>query len=378
MGQKLDTESGAKPATDGHPAPRPPEVAFSSNAVRLSVRQWVVVGLFALVMVFGAPSLWKKVEKFDLEPDYRVPYDLSGDYWLYDRYARLAADRYDTLLIGDSVIWGQYVTRQQTLSHYLNELAGRERFANLGLDGAHPAALAGLLEHYAAGVKGKEVVLLCNPLWMSSPRHDLQEDEEFRFNHPELVPQFVPRIPCYKEETSRRIGHVIGRNVPFTGWTNHLQQAYFDRMSIPQWTLEHPSEDPLKPLTQGLPPSDNLLRHQPVPWTRQGIKPQGFPWVELDESFQWHSFQRAVEVLERRGNRVFVLVGPFNEHMLNAASRRRYGQIKQAIGAWLEERHVAYAIPRVLPSEEYADASHPLSDGYRRLAQRLFEERFFK
>ncbi|HEV3256494.1 MAG TPA: hypothetical protein VG013_06430, partial [Gemmataceae bacterium] len=314
-----------------------------------------------------------------LEPDYRVPYDLSNDYWLYDRYARLAASEYDTLLIGDSVIWGQYVTRQQTLSHYLNELAGRERFANLGLDGADPASLAGLLEHYAGGVEGKNVVLLCNPLWMSSPTHDLQEeDEEVRFSHPELLPQFVPRIPAYKEETSRRIGHVIDRNVPFTGWTEHLQQAYFDRMSIPKWTLEHPSANPLKQLKQGLPPSDNLLRHQPIPWTKQGIKPQGLPWVELEQSFQWRSFQRALGIMERRANRVFVLVGPFNEHMLNAASRRRYAEIKQGIGAWLEEKHVAHAIPRVLPSKEYADLSHPLKEGYKRLARRLFAERFFK
>ncbi|HEV3263514.1 MAG TPA: hypothetical protein VG013_42150, partial [Gemmataceae bacterium] len=114
MVQNLATASGQPPATDARPAPHPPEVAFSSNAVRLSVRQWIVVGIFTLAMVLLSPSLWRKAEKFDLEPDYRVPYDLSNDYWLYDRYARLAASEYDTLLIGDSVIWGQYVTRQQT------------------------------------------------------------------------------------------------------------------------------------------------------------------------------------------------------------------------------------------------------------------------
>ena len=93
-----------------------------------------------LIVVF-APSLWKRVETFALEPDYRMPHDLSNDYWLYERFAGLAADHYDTLLIGDSVVWGEYVTRQETLSHYLNELAGQERYANLGLDGAHPLAL---------------------------------------------------------------------------------------------------------------------------------------------------------------------------------------------------------------------------------------------
>jgi len=351
---------------------------FSSNAVRLSVGQWIFVGVFALAMVLFAPSAWKKAEPFQMEPDYRMPYDLSNDYWLYDRFARLAASHCDTLLIGDSVIWGEYVKRQETLAHYLNDLAGRQRFANLGLEGGDPAALAGLVEHYTGGVERKNVLLLCNPLWMSSPKHDLQETEDVRFNHPELLPQFIPRIPGYKEETSKRIGRVIDRNVPFTAWTEHLQQAYFDRLSIPQWTLEHPLDNPLKPLKHGLPPSDDLLRHQPIPWTKHGIKPQDFPWVDLEQSLQWHSFQRALDILQRRGNRVFVLVGPFNEHLLTVGSRQRYGQMKHAIGAWLEERHVAHAVPRALPSKEYGDASHPLKDGYRRLARQLFADRFFK
>src|SRR5216683_5980929 len=102
-----------------------------SNSIRLTGRPWAAVGLFTLVMVLFAPSLWKQAEKFDLEPDYRIPHDLSNDYWFYDRCAQLSAARYDTLLIGDSVIWGEYVTRQQTLSHYLNERAGEEHFANL-------------------------------------------------------------------------------------------------------------------------------------------------------------------------------------------------------------------------------------------------------
>jgi hypothetical protein len=339
----------------------------------LSGGQWVGVGLFALAMVLYAPVLWQRLEKFDLEPDYRMPYDLSADYWLYDRYARLAASRYDTLLVGDSVVWGQYVTREQTLSHYLNELAGGERFANLGLDGAHPAALAGLVEHYAGGVRGKDVVLQCNPLWLSSPRHDLQTNEEFRFNHPRLVPQFVPHVPCYKEEISPRIGILVEQRVPFSAWTNHLQQAYFDRTDLPSWTLEHPYEDPTAALAHGLPPSDNTLRHDPVGWTERGIKKQDFPWVDPDQSLQWRSFRRAVDVLERRGNRVFVLVGPFNEHMLNAKNLEEYHQVKAAIEGWLRDNGVAHAAPAPLPSKLYADASHPLASGYALLARQLLD-----
>src|SRR6516165_1303769 len=118
-------------------APPPPEqgpIAFS-NEVRLSGREWLGIGIFALAVVFLAPRLWKQAEKFELGPDYRIPFELSNDYWLYDRYARLAAADNDYLVIGDSVIWGPFVTPDQTLVHYLNEQAGKPRFANLGING---------------------------------------------------------------------------------------------------------------------------------------------------------------------------------------------------------------------------------------------------
>src|SRR5438874_12439283 len=113
-----------------------------------------------------------------------MPHEISNDYWLYERYANAAVNQCDTLLLGDSVVWGEYVTPQETLSHYLNELAAGKRCANLGLDGAHPLALAGLVEHYAAGVAAKKVLLQCNPLWMSSRRADLQDEKAAEFNHP--------------------------------------------------------------------------------------------------------------------------------------------------------------------------------------------------
>ena len=258
-----------------------------SNAVRLSLRQWAAVGLFAWCFVLAVPGLWERYEAFQPGPDYRMPYDLSNDYWLYDRDARVSAKTNEFLAIGDSVVWGQYVTREQTLTHYLNELEGRPRFANLGLDGAHPIALAGLIQHYGSGIRNKPVLLQLNPLWLSSPRLDLRVDEEFSFNHPKLVPQFVPWIAPYKEAISPRIGVVVERSVPFLGWASHIQQAYFDRMDIPSWTLERPTESPLKALQGGLPPSDDRLRHEPLPWNKRGMTRQDFPWVEPASSLQW-------------------------------------------------------------------------------------------
>jgi hypothetical protein len=364
-----------------HGADRPPAesgaVAFS-NGIRLTGRQWLGLGLFAAMMLVLAPAAFNRAEKFALEPDYRIPHDLSQDYWLYECYAGLAADRYDLLLIGDSVVWGEYVTPRETLSHDLNELAGRERCANLGLDGAHPLALGGLVEFYAQQVSGKDVLLHCNPLWMSSPRADLQDEQATEFNHPRLVPQFAPNIPAYKAEISPRLGILLERHLPWSRWAAHLQHAYYDRTDIPGWTLEHPYDNPLTPIMRGLPPPDESRRHLPQPWYKSGITRQDYPWVDLGTSLQWRAFQGVVELLLRRGNRVFVLVGPFNEHLLSPESLRRYQEVKATIGDWLTARHVPHALPPPLPSEQYGDASHPLADGYRQLAAQLASDPFFR
>ncbi len=357
-------------AAPGNASP-PGDALRPSNAMRLTGRQLAGLALFAAAIVLLVPPAWKRLEPLDTGPDYRIPYALSNDYWLFERLARDAAGRHDVLLLGDSVVWGQYVRREQTLSHHLHAQAGAERFANLGVDGMHPAALAGLVAHYAGGIAGKRVVLHCNPLWMSSAKHDLRGEDEFRFNHPALVPQFVPRIPCYRETASRRIGCVAERNVPFLQWAGHLQLAYFGQASIPEWTLERPAENPLKAVTLQLPPSDNRLRRRPVPWTEQGIQPQDFAWVAPETSFQWESFRRALGILRERGNRVFVLVGPFNEHLLTEAGRAGYARVRDGITAWLQAEGVEHDVPPALPSGLYADASHPLAAGYAELARRL-------
>jgi hypothetical protein len=357
------------------------KAADVSNAIWLTGWQWIGVGLFSIAVVLFTPFLWKHWETLDIEPDYRISHDLNNDYWLYERFTQLASRQYDTVLIGDSFIWGEYVTPQQTLSHYLNQEAGQERFENLGLDGAHPLALAGLVKHYARAVSGKNVILFCNLLWLSSPRADLQ-DPDASVNHPRLVPQFSPRIPGYREEISAKLGVLVEQRVPFNSWANHLQQVYYDQTDIPSWTMdhwttEHPEDNPLRPLSRGLPPLDNSLRHPPKPgvppqpWYQSGIPKQDYPWVDLETSLQWRAFQEVVDVLQRRDNRVFVLVGPFNEHLLSEKSHPAYQKLKSAIEAWLRDRQVAYSIPPVLPSELYGDASHPLAEGYAILARQI-------
>ena len=348
------------------------EDAFGSNAIRLTGKQWLVAAAVVVAVCVATPPAWRGVEPFEPGPDYRVPYALSNDYGHYARVCEHAVNREETVLvIGDSVIWGEYVSPDETLSHQLNELDGSDRFVNLGVNGIHPAALAGLVRYYGRAIHEQRVLLHYNPLWMTSPRRDLRSEKESRFNHPKLVPQFFPRVPSYNASLAERIGVVAGRYLPFRSWADHLAVAYFDTMDVPTWSLDNPYGNPIAQVTLDLPTPAIEPRHDDAPWTERGIPPTTFDWVAPEDSLQWRLFQDTLHTLESRGNRVFVIVGPFNEHMLTPENRETYTALRTAIQTWLTGHNILHALPPTLPTHLYADASHPLAEGYAEIAAGL-------
>ncbi len=350
------------------------------TAVRLSFREWLVVAAVMLVFTVGSPVLWEHVVETQDLASPRIPYDLSSDYWLYGRFSAHAAAQRKIAVIGDSVIWGHYVTPDQTLSHYLNAATGQDRFANLGLDGTHPAALYGLLAYYARSISDQTVLLHFNPLWISSEKHDLSTTKEFAFNHPALVPQFLPRIPCYRASFSQRMNAVTERYVPFLSWTNHLRIACFANLDLAAWTSEHPYENPFARIADVRSPTFRRLRSDPPEGGTPNVNPKSadVAWVALEHSIQWRFFRQAMELLKARRNRVFVLVGPFNENALNAEDAATYDRIKKTIEVWLAGNDVPHWVAPALPAFLYADLSHPVAEGYQRLAQQLLSEPAFR
>lgn len=358
-----------------------------SHALRLSGRDWLIVGAALLALTGLWPILWERFETFEPCPAYRIPYELSNDYWLYGRYNRHVCRRPRgtgglmhqpggprILLVGDSVVWGHYVPPDETLSHYLNELSGQQRFLNFGLDGAHPAALEGLLRYFGPHLCGQMVLLHFNPLWLSSARHDLQTDKEFRFNHPELVAQFVVPIPCYKAPLPKRAWIAVRRTIPFSNWVSHLRIAYYEGLDVPRWTLRHPYRNPLAPLMQGLSEPAAGAGSFGGTWVERGARKQELAWVDLETSLQWQFFRRSVALLHEQANHVFVLVGPFNEHLLTDSGAAAYRAIKDQIAVWLEKNGVLYFMPEALPAEYYVDSSHPVGEGYALLARQILEQ----
>jgi hypothetical protein len=378
-------------------AEKPPPILETRfvNEVRLNARQWITALALVIMIVLLTPVVWKKIERFETGPDYRMPYELSKDYWLYERRLRQLRSSQQIVVVGDSVVWGEYVLSDGTLSHYLSQESGRpDQFVNAGVNGLFPLALEGLLDHYGGALRDRKILLHCNLLWMSSPKADLQTQKEEKFNHPRLVPQFQPRIPCYRADVAERLGIVVERNWSFLSWVGHLQNTYFDQKNILAWTLTDDGGDPpsypntyKNPLAQitwvvpAAPRNDPMrgptsARHKP--WSASGAATTRFEWVALDTSLQWGAFRRLTALLRERGNKVFVVIGPFNETMLVEENKTPFRSLRDGAADWFAKNGIPHLVPDTLPSDLYADASHPLTEGYARLARQLYQNEAFQ
>ena len=373
--------------------PALPDIPFV-NEMRLNCRLWAATIAILVAVIFLTPRVWKRIEKFDVGRDYRIPYTLSKDYWLYQRRLKETTTKDNILVLGDSVVWGEYVLPDGTLSHFLNEQTKSDRFVNIGVNGLYPLAIEGLVNHYA-DLHDRKIILHCNVLWMSSPKADLQDPKPQSINHSRLLPQFRP-IPSYKADANERLSVLVERNMQFMSWVTHLQSAYFNDKSIPAWTLQSDDNDrypnsyknPLSQITLRVPnaPADDPQRGpkspRHKPWTQSGGGPTTFDWVGTEghlswTSLQWASFLHTLDKLRADRNDVLVVIGPFNSHMIAAESMAGFERIKTEIIATLKSRGIAFVAPETLPSEMYADASHPLTQGYELLAKRLLQNAEF-
>jgi len=343
----------------------------NSNPIRLAWREWALAALLCLGGICLLPLAWPFAGTRLSHPDYRVPGELGSDYWMFRQWSEYARDKYAVMVLGDSVVWGQYVQNGDTLTHHLNELAGNSTFANLGVDGLHPAAMAGMVSYYGKGIRDGRVLLHLNPLWMSSTKQDLQTKGGERFNHPKLVPQVVGRPIAYEPTPAEAAEAVLEERVPFFSWKEHLKIAYWEGMSLPDWSIENPYV--VIPRDRGPDSfSGDDPGSEPLSWRKRGIAPADLPWIEAGRSYQWRSFKNVVWELRSRRNRVFVILGPFNTHALTPKSRTRYEALKRAMEQWLQQQRIPYSAPRLLPTDLYADVSHPLGDGYREIAKELW------
>jgi len=352
----------------------------NSNAVRLSLGEWAVtIILLALVLLIIFPQAWQRLERFEPGANFRLAYRYRDDYWLFAGWARIASKGYPIIFLGDSVIWGIYVDNDNTLPVQLNNLFGKNKVANLAIDGLHCVALENLLKYYGSTISHKKVLLHFNPLWLNSRRFDLSGEKEFPIHQPRLLPQWLPRIKSYRQTLEVKAGIIQERYLPYVSLVNHLRLCHLDNKNFVQWVVDNPYKNPLRQISLRINAASKKNSSEVKDWQARKLSIQNWRWVPLTNSFQWKYFVKSIKLLQKRGNEVFVMVGPINPHMMTPESLRRYRTLQSDIVAWLEQNHIDYFIVPDMPSRLYTDASHPLKAGYNLIAQRMFtDEKFLK
>ena len=71
--------------------------------------------LDTLAVLAGAPGWWSRIEPLDTGLGFRMPYSRSEDYWLYQQRVSQAVSEQQVVVVGDSVIWGEYVEADDRL-----------------------------------------------------------------------------------------------------------------------------------------------------------------------------------------------------------------------------------------------------------------------
>jgi len=352
-----------------------------SNAMLLSVKEWaaaiLVAGAVTGVVYFG----WDSWERFEPGPDHRETCwaELQSDYWAWMRWCRVARERHDVLLVGDSVVWGQEVPNDQTISHYINKFLGDEIIANLGNDGLHMAGIGGIVSHYGDYLGDTKVILQFNPLWVSNDSRDLHGAKKSRYHHPRLIPQLDPRITYY-HDLNTRLGYLAEHYFRVFPFVRHIMANYFDNTSISTWIMDHPYDNPFAAITFQAAPVMAESQGKSLDWETKEIKIADYPFVDLAESIQFECFLHAIDKLKSMNTQVFVMLGPFNDHFLTPESRERLLATIESAKTFLNERGVPYfdTIAIGLPSKTFGDSCHLLRDGHEMLGRAFASDPVFR
>ena len=75
-----------------------------------------------------------------------------------------------------------------------------------------------------------------------------------------------------------------------------------------------------------------------------------------------------------RDNDLLMVVGPFNEHMIDETSIAGFREWQQIVRDWCHQQAVPCVEPAVLKSSLFGDASHPLTEGYDDLARKIMSD----
>lgn len=352
---------------------------FSSNAIRLTLWELVVLaGIMILVIFVALPWVWNYNENIVAGKNFRLGYEYRDNYWTYRSWTEKAVKEYPVLFLGDSVVWGMYVDNDNTIPSKINFSLGRDVVANIAIDGLHSLAMEGLIEYYGKKIENKKILLHYNPLWMNSTEYDLSTKKEMEIHHPRLIPQFSTDLKCYNEDFGKRMGIWCERNLSFFSLLNHIRITFFNNEDFNQWIVDHPYDNPFSKISFDIDPVAKNNINNTIDWEQKGITKQDWDWMPLAQSKQWQAFKRVIQVLKDRNNEILVMVGPINPYLLSEKSLGKYRGLQNDICDWLKQEKIDYLLVPDMPSKMYADASHPLAPGYDLIVKQLLQTKMLK
>ena len=353
------------------------KIPDNSNGLTLKPKELVIAAaaVLALVLVL-VPYGWMRLKSVSGSvKQFRLAEELRDDYYGYEMTSRAMCEKFPAVFLGDSVIWGKYVDNENTLPELLNMKIGSFDICNLAVDGLHPVAMERLLRGHGDGIRGKRVYLYWNPLWMNTPLYDLSGTEEFSINHPRLLPQFDPSFKSYRASFGDRWSTQLEQSVGFCAWLRHFRAAYCGNKDVKSVIASGNIRQECGLIAAHYRPYENRkLVNGTENWEKSGIKKQDWPWVEAKNSRQYAAFRRVIALLEKRGNKVTVVLGTVNPYMQTPGSLERYHRLHAEVKGDLEKAGIGFIDLPELASSEYADASHPLAPGYRKLADFMHQQ----
>lgn len=328
--------------------------------------------LAVMILASMLPRFLPLVDTSRFTDSYRIPYSMGEDYFLYEKYVDTVAGTGRIAVIGDSVIWGHYTDDAGTLPAQLDAAAGPGRFANIGIDGIHPAALYGLVENYCGGLRNGKIVVGINLLWMSSAKHDLSGGVNHSINHKALLPQTPGRIPAYSPSVEERLTSVARRDIPLLMWIDHVRASRFADRNLYRWTMNNPYAGPREYLV-----FNDEKFNPPDPVQPGRMTPRDMEWVQPANSLQWKYMLASITRLREQGNSIIAVVTPFNQFMLTEKSRLDRDMIISYIQAELGALGITAFVPVLDKPEYFADLSHPVAAGYGIIASQLMADSRF-
>ena len=366
---------------------------FGVNEMRLNARQWLAALAIFLACAVAMPRIWKRVERFDTGQ--RLPHPLRAEQRLLALPAASGADLGSSERAGAGRLGGLGRIRA----------AGRhaDAFSEPGERPAGPLRQLRRQRRLPAGDGGADRALrrgAAQPQGHRPLQRAVDEQPEGRPER-ERGGDFQPlaagaavvhaRFPVTGPMPPTRLNVVAERSIGLLGWVNIWTASTIDQLSIPRWTLEEDGSDPPRcpnawrnPLAQitltvpGEPARRPAARpRQPAAQAleRRRQRADALRLGQPGQSLQWQAFQRSIGLLRSRGNDVLVILGPFNESMVAEDQRPALHRMRDGIAAWLTSHQIPHIVPDALPSDLYADASHPLTEGYALLARRIWAVR---